>query len=234
MSWREKYLNQIVCGDCLELMPELPDKCVDIVITDPPYFLPARHYGARKYFPRTLSDISILDFYFKHFAVGLDRLLKSTGTLYMFCDGQSYPVFYAILYSYFKSLRPLVWDKLTSINGYGWRHQHELIIYAERDEAKPIPTGDGDILKCRAVKIDDREHPAEKPEGIITALMLKSSQPDDVVADFYCGTGVVPKVAKLNNRNFIGIDIDPGYCEIARKRLAQEVLITPAPAGREE
>jgi len=224
-TWRDKYLNKIVCGDCLELMPELPDKFIDLVITDPPYFLPARHYGARKLFARTLSDISILDFYFKHFAVGLDRLLKPTGTLYMFCDGQSYPVFYAILYSYFKSLRPLVWDKLTSINGYGWRHQYELIIFAERDETKPIPTGDGDILKYRAVKVDDREHPAEKPKDLITALMLKSSKPGDIVADFYCGAGVVTKVAKLNNRNFIGIDIDHDYCEIARKRLAQEVLL---------
>ena len=80
-------------------------------------------------------------------------------------------------------------------------------------------------LYVRAPKVDDREHPAEKPQGLITALMLKSSQPEDVVADFFCGSGVVPVTAKLNNRNFIAIDIDQSYCEIARKRLAQEVLI---------
>jgi len=34
MDWREKYLNKVTCGDCLELMRGLPDKCVDAVITE--------------------------------------------------------------------------------------------------------------------------------------------------------------------------------------------------------
>ena len=37
MTWRDKYLNQIVCGDCLELMPELPDGVIDLTVTSPPY-----------------------------------------------------------------------------------------------------------------------------------------------------------------------------------------------------
>jgi DNA modification methylase len=36
-DWREKYLNKVTCGDCLELMRDLPDGCVDAVVTDPPY-----------------------------------------------------------------------------------------------------------------------------------------------------------------------------------------------------
>ena len=37
MNWKEKYLNKVTCGDCLSIMKELPDKCVDLVLTDPPY-----------------------------------------------------------------------------------------------------------------------------------------------------------------------------------------------------
>ena len=225
MTWRDKYLNNIVCGDCLELMPELRDKSIDLVITDPPYFLPSTHYQTRTYFARRLCDISVLDFYFSEFAKRLDRILKHTGTLYLFCNAESYPIFFLTLYPYFKRIKILIWDKKTAYLGYTWRHQHEIILFAERKDAEPIKTGDPDILRYGVVKVNDREHPAEKPEGLITALMLKSSKPEDIVADFYCGSGVVTKVAKLNNRNFIGIDIDPGYCEIARKRLAQEVLI---------
>ena len=37
MNWKEKYLNKVIQGDCLDVMKELPDKCIDLVLTDPPY-----------------------------------------------------------------------------------------------------------------------------------------------------------------------------------------------------
>jgi len=79
----------------------------------------------------------------------LDRVLTQDGHAYFFCDGQSYPILYATAYPFFKSLRPLIWDKQVSINGYGWRHQHELILFCQRPDAKPIKTGDGLSNKTR-------------------------------------------------------------------------------------
>ena len=37
MKYPEDYINKIICGDCLEIMKQMPDKCVDLVVTDPPY-----------------------------------------------------------------------------------------------------------------------------------------------------------------------------------------------------
>ncbi|MFW9952264.1 MAG: hypothetical protein ACFFKA_19255, partial [Candidatus Thorarchaeota archaeon] len=85
------------------------------------------------------------------------------GFIYIFCNDDSYPLFWYYCYPFSKNVRTLIWDKITSFNGYGWRHQHEIILYAEMPESPKITTGDGDILKDRAVKVDNRDHPAEKP-----------------------------------------------------------------------
>lgn len=215
--------HKIICGKTEEILPELKSESVDLVITDPPYFLPAKHYNTRKYFARSLSDVSILEYFFKAVFTEITRILKKESFIYVFCDGQSYPVFYVQLYPYVKSLRPLIWDKLTSINGYSWRHQHELILFAEMPKALVIPTGDGDILKYRAVKVDEREHPAEKPIDLISALIKKSSNNGDTILDPFCGSGRIAVVAERLKRNSIIIDNSREYCELAYRRLVEEV-----------
>jgi len=211
----------IYCGNCLEIMPLMEPEGVDLVVTDPPYFLPVQHYQTRKKFSRNFSDLGILEHFFKDFFRLINISISQNGTIYMFCDGQSYPLFYYHLYPFCKALRPLIWDKKTSINGYGWRHQHEIIIFAEMPTSKPIPTGDGDILRFDAVKVDVREHPAEKPFKLINSLVKKSTIEQQLVFDPFLGSGTTCIVAKNLNRKSIGIEINPKYCEIAVKRLKQ-------------
>lgn len=216
-------LNHIYQGDCLEIMKTFPDNSVDLLLTDPPYFLPAKHYATRKDFSRSFSDLGILESFFRNFFQEAKRVMKPTGRIYMFCDGQSYPMFYYHIYLFSKSVRPLIWDKKVSINGYHWRHQHELILFAEMPQSKPVPTGDGDILRYSAVKVDLRQHPAEKPIKILTALISKSTQKDDVVLDPFIGSGSVAIACKDLGRKYIGIELDRKYHKIAEKRL-KEVL----------
>jgi len=220
--YQDKWVT-IYHGDCREILPQLDVK-VDLVLTDPPYFLPAKHYETRRAFPRSLGDLSILEFFFDATLRDCINNLKRTGFIYLFCDGQSYPVFYVKLYSLVKSLRPLIWDKKTSINGYSWRHQHELILFAEMAEAEPIKTGDGDILRFNAEAIDDREHPSQKPSDLISTLIGKSTKETDFVLDPFLGSGTTCYCAKKLNRYSIGIEIEERYCEIAARRCSQEVM----------
>lgn len=208
-------------GDCFKIMPQLEP--VDLVVTDPPYFLPAQHYQTRKRFSRNFSDLGILEHFIKDLFRGFDKTVKQDGFIYLFCDGQSYPLFYFHLYPFCKAVRPLVWDKIVSINGYGWRHQHELIIYAERPQCQKIPTGDGDILKERAVKVDDRKHPAEKPVKLIQRILSKHKR-NICICDPFMGSGTTLIATKQLKRKAIGIEIEEKYCEIAVRRLAQEVI----------
>lgn len=215
-------LDTIICGDCLEVMQDIPEHTIDLVVTDPPYFVPAEYYNTRtKFNTRNFADLGILEHSFKSVFQQLNRILKPDASFYMFCNGQSYPLFFYHSFGITKSVRPLIWDKQTSINGYGWRHQHELILWGEMPESKPIPSGDGDIIKCRAVKVVNRSHPAEKPLELIAKLVEKSSKENDIVLDPFVGSGTTVVAAKGAGRKYIGIDISAEYCAIAEKRIKE-------------
>jgi DNA modification methylase len=214
--------NEIIHGDGLEIMRSMPNCSIDLICTDPPYFLPATHYNVRSGSFRSLGDLSIIEHFFRDVFEQAARVLKPTGFLYSFCDGQSYPVFYATSYAFFRKLRPLVWDKLTSINGYSWRHQHELILFAECSESPAVKTGDGDVLRARAVPIKEREHLAQKPTDLLCRLISKSAAPGSVVLDPFCGSGSVCVAAKMCGCSYIGIDREEAYVAVAKRRAAEE------------
>ena len=206
-------------GDCIEVMKTMSNKSIDLVLIDPPYFLPYKHYATRKNFRRSFSDLGILETFFRMVYEEMERVLKPDGRFYIFCDGQSYPLFYYYCYFFTKSERPLIWDKKTSINGYSWRHQHELILFGEMPEAEKVPTGDGDILRHSAVKVNNRKHPAEKPLELVKDLVAKSSDKNDTVLDMFMGSGTTLVAAKELGRNAIGIETEPRYYEIAKRRI---------------
>jgi DNA modification methylase len=220
-------------GDCLEILPTLSK--VDAVITDPPYFLPASHYQTRTKFRRTFSDLGILEHWARSFFTELDRIVSLDGSLYIFCDGQSYPLFYWHAYGICKSCRPLIWDKLNSINGYGWRHQHEIILWCERCDAKPLPTGDGDVLRTPPVGIEVRNHPAEKPVELTIALCKKTY---GVILDPFMGSGTTGVACMNLGRKFIGVEIEERYFQIACERIEaaqrQQRLFEHEPCSRSE
>ena len=221
--------NQIILGDCLEKMKDIPDNSVDMILTDPPYFLPAKHsIGSReKGYKRTLSDTSVLTGYFKLIFDEFNRVIKDNGTFYIFCDGQSYPVFYNLIYPYCKYVRPLIWDKIVSYNGFTWRHQHELILWGQLDNTENINTGDGDVLKCRGVLQKDRLHPAEKPIELIEKLINKHDY--KIIFDPYAGSGTTAIACLNTKRNYICIELDENYFDVMKERIEkhtiQEVLM---------
>ena len=210
---------EVYLGDCVQVLSSMADGSVDLVVTDPPYFLPAQHYATRKKFPRSLSDLSMLEFFYAEVFKQLARVLKPSGSIYMFCDGQSYPVFFSLGYRMAKSQRPIIWDKQVAINGYAWRHQYEMIYYAEMDETPAIPTGDGDIIRYRAVAVDDRDHPAEKPVGLLRKLIDKSTQPGQKVLDPFTGSGSCGEACAEIGRYFIGIEREKDYYDLAKERI---------------
>ena len=63
------------------------------------------------------------------------------------------------------------------------------------------------------------KHPAIFPEKLAEDHILSWSNVGDIILDPMCGSGTTLKMAKMNNRKYIGIDISPEYCEIARSRV---------------
>ena len=102
--------------------------------------------------------------------------------------------------------------------GYTFRHQHELILYGEREEAKPIKCGTGDIFKYRAVKANTKSHPAEKPIDLHKHILQPYTN-GEVVLDPFMGTGSIGVACKEMGLNYIGYEIEPCYYEVACERL---------------
>jgi site-specific DNA-methyltransferase (adenine-specific) len=241
MTWHPdmplEYRNQIVTGDARELAKRIPDESIDLMVTDPPYFLPVNTYvGTREkgWERRTIGDTSVLQAAFDKIMEDLCPKLKGAATAYVFCDGQSYPIMYRAMFRWFKYVRPLIWDKVVSYNGYTWRHQHELIAWGEGYEAERIPTGDGDVLACRGVLQKDRRHPAEKPVDLVMRLIDKHKAAR-VIFDPYAGSAPVAVAAKRLGRNYVAFEIDPETAEKARERVlnTQPPLFVPEPEQQE-
>lgn len=213
-------------GDCREILPELRRGSIDATLTDPPFFMPAVHYQSRVEWQRSWSDTSVLAAFWSVILDGVVPLMKRSGHLLTFCNSDSYPVFYPEMYRRFDFLKALVWDKGHVGLGRVWRNQHELIIAARWNDA--IFNEDGklraDVLRYDATPSADRDHPVQKPQHLLAALIEPTTLRDGVVLDPFMGSGTTLEAAKNLGRKAIGIEGEERYCEIAAKRLSQETL----------
>lgn len=210
-------------GDCFDMLPNLP--LVDLLLTDPPFFMPAQHYSSRSKWQRSWGDTTVLGRWWSSVLDLAVERLRTTGSALTFCDDESYPVFYPEFYKRFDNLAAVVWDKGAIGMGSPWRHCHEFVIAARWKDSKWCGGGgQADILRHRSVPSESRLHPVDKPMSLLGELIRATTAPGDVVLDPFVGGGSTLEAAKSNGRKAIGIEIDEAYCEIAAKRLAQEVL----------
>jgi site-specific DNA-methyltransferase (adenine-specific) len=208
-------------GDCLNLLGDVKRGSVPLVITDPPYFTPpAQFVSGRSHHRRSLSNLSLLDHFYDDLFARLIPVLRDDASLYIFCDSQSYPLYYAYLYERVNRLRLLVWDRGTAINGYTWRYRCQYILFAQMQEAPAVKTGDGDLIVCPAVPVAQRTHAAEKPQKLLKQLILKSSQPGDLVLDCFAGTASTGLACARTGRSFLGFELDYQNSLTGAERLA--------------
>ena len=128
----------IINGDCLDELDKLKENSIDMLLIDPPYFLPAQTYSTLTKYGKRLSELGVMEGFFKTLFKKLDRVIKKDGHILIFCDCNSYPIFYIHLFPYVKKMRSFVWDKISCALGFGFRHQHELILYGQRPDHKTI------------------------------------------------------------------------------------------------
>ncbi len=209
----------VYCGDCREILPSIQG--AQIVLTDPPFFMPAVHYQSRVHFQRAWSDTTILATFWSVIVDLCVKALNETGHLFTFCNGDSYAVFYPEMYGRFDRLVAIVWDKGHVGLGRIWRHQHEFILAARwkgsafYDDHKLR----SDILHAKAVRTAKREHPIEKPPALFTDLIIPTTKEGDVILDPFMGSGTTLQAARALGRKGVGIEKEERYCEVAVKRL---------------
>lgn len=210
-------------GDALEIAPDLPS--VDLAIFDPPFFMPAQHYAARSQWARAWGDTAILRRWWAGVLDTLGSRLSGTASAFVFCDDESYPVFYPECYTRFHALSALVWNKGRIGMGSPWRHAHEFVLHARKVESKWRGSGgESDVLAFAPTPSAERFHPVSKPNALLAKLIGVTTDEGDLVLDPFMGGGSTLDAARSLGRRAIGIEIEERYCEIAAKRLSQQVL----------
>ncbi len=160
-------------------------------------------------------------------------------------------------------LNDIVWRKsnpMPNFRGKRFTNAHETLIWAARDKAAKSYTFNYDAMKelnedvqmrsdwllplCTGgerLKDEDgkKAHPTQKPEPLLFRCIMAASNPGDTILDPFFGTGTTGAVAQRLGRRFIGLERDPVYAAIARKRIAEiEPLaredVTPTPSKRGE
>jgi site-specific DNA-methyltransferase (adenine-specific) len=120
----------------------------------------------------------------------------------------------------------VIWNKLKPGLGWRFRRQHEMVMVAHRtggrlawaDDAVAVPN----VQELGPPR--DREHPNEKPLDLPARFIAWTTKIGEVVLDPFMGSGTTLRAAKDLGRKAIGIEIEERYCEIAARRLDQQVL----------
>lgn len=215
----EQHLNKIYNVDCLEFMKTLPDKCIDLVLTDPPYGMSFQS-NHRKIKHAKIENDSNLD-WLPNFVDGVHRVLKDNTHAYFFCSFHNVDVFKQEIQKMFNVKNILIWCKNNTGMGdlFGdYAPQYEMCIYAQKGSRKLNGGRDSNLMYFD--RTGNNFHPTEKPVEMMEFLIEKSSLEKDVVLDTFMGGGSTAIACKQTNRNFIGCELSKEYCDIAEKRLS--------------
>ena len=223
----QDFINKVICGDCLEVMKQIPDKCVDLLLTDPPYEQDNHGGGKSDFAQRKLVKEKHINFIskgfdYEQFFPEIERVCRIVNLL-IFCSNKqiSKTMIYWEQKGYSTTL--LVWKKPNAIpfgNGK-YYSDTEYIVYVRGDNV-PFTTGKSKVFNVNYPS--KRLHPTQKPEILIKKLIEIHSIENGIILDPFLGSGTTAVACKELGRNFIGIEISPEYCKIAEQRLQQEVL----------
>jgi site-specific DNA-methyltransferase (adenine-specific) len=236
-------------GDCLEILPTLPDKSVDAIITDLPYGTTACKWD-------TVIPLDLL-------WIQYERIIKDDGAIVLTA---AQPFTSVLVSSNLKMFRQhLIWLKTRPTNVFNAKKQfmkwHEdiCVFYKKLPTFHPQMRTDGQFSQAKVQrKNHDRSdgvfgktgekkdyvhesngglfypktvlefsnvnghkhfHPTQKPVALMEYLIRTYTNEGDVILDNTMGSGTTGVACKNTNRNFIGIEKEPKYFEIAKRRL---------------
>ena len=218
-------VNQIINGDCLEVMRGWPDGCVDLVLTDPPYGInvdskmhsqSTKQYGKaaapKGVYPDTNWDSEPFD-------------IRQFQAIQWISKNQ---IIFG--FNHFSDVFPpsscvIVWDKNNGDNNFA---DCEIAWGSFTSAARLVKYAWNGMIQENMGNKEVRYHPTQKPLGVMKWILERYSKEGEIILDCFCGSGTTCIAAKMLGRNYIGIDISEKYCQITRERI--EAVETGVPA----
>ena len=183
---------KIICGDCLEVLPQLEDGLFACAIVDAPYGSGGRDGSVHLNNPAMIGNRMGRDAHLwltREYGKLLFAKTKADAHCYAFTDWRK---FIDLRISYesagWECRALIVWDKGNGMGEY-WRSSHEFILFLTKRQPRPLTHGGCfNVLRfppARANKL----HPAQKPVALIEYLIEASTQDGEAVIDPFCGSG---------------------------------------------
>lgn len=238
---------QLILADVFDALENIEEQSIDMIFADPPYFLSndgiscsgGKQVSVNKGDWDKGLPLSEKHEFNRHWIRECKRVLKLDGSIWISGTFHNiYSIGFALEQEQFKILNNITWQKLNPPPNLGCRcftHSTETVIWARKDEKKAKHMFNYSLMKelnggkqmkdvwqgtltPKNEKVFGK-HPTQKPEYLLERIILASTNERDLVLDPFVGSGTTVVVANRLGRNGIGIDNNPEYLEIAKKRL---------------
>jgi len=240
MKLPKEFVNKIICGDAIEVMRKIPNGSIDLVITSPPYNLKnSTGNGMKDGRGGKWANAALQKGYTHHndcmphdeyvqwqrdCLIEMMRIIPDTGAIFynhkrrvqdgLMQDRQD-------IVEGFPVRQIIIWKRKGGLNfnaGY-FLPTYEVIYLIAKPKFKLAPKANayGDVWEFTQEMNND--HPAAFPVNLIERIVLSTNA--KIVLDPFMGSGTTAIAAINFKRNFVGIDLSPEYCEMARKRIKQ-------------
>lgn len=225
--------NNIILGDCLDVLSKIESESVDLVVTDPPYKLTqggCKSQAINGHFKtpeKIATDGAKNGKIFKHNEIDFKdwmpemyRVLKNQTHFYCMCNAKNLQsVLNAGTNSKFTIQTVLVWSKGMHTPSQYYLPNIEFIVLFRKGNAKYInEMGSKALIEINGIR--NKKHPSEKPIDLFSLFVKNSSNKADVVLDPFAGHGSLALSCLKTGRNFIVIEKDQNYYEVIKKRVA--------------
>ncbi len=238
MNFPKDYRNKIICGDSIEVMRGIPDKSIDLVVTSPPYNLKNSTGNGMKdgrggkwknavlvngyanYDDNLPHEIYVA--WQRESLAEMFRIIKNDGAIFY---NHKWRVQAGLLQdrndivSGLPVRQIIIWRRKGGINfnpGYFLPTYEVIYLIAKPNfRLSEKANANGDVWEFKQEM--KNEHPAPFPVPLIDRII--SSTHAKLILDPFMGSGTTAITAMGNDREFIGIDISPEYCDMARKRI---------------
>lgn len=226
-------------GDALELFKTIKDNCIDLIVADPPYNL-NKDYGNQSDSKTFAEYIQFTEDWTRE----AKRVLKPTGTIYVFMGFR----FISYLYQILEKSQKLHFNNwicwyytqgIGKTKGFSARHD-DILMFTKTEKFTfnlddiRVPqkfyrsvnnmrgANPGDVWEFSHIHYcqeNRQNHPTQKPEGLIERMVLASSNIGDTVLDPFSGSGTTIRVCQQLNRNCIGFELNSEYVQMTEVRL---------------
>ena len=246
-----KHHIKIFHGDCLEILPAIPESSIDVIFADPPYFLSnggiTCHAGRmvsvdKGEWDRSRGPDANHEFN-RAWLAACRRVLKPNGTIWV--SGTSHVIHsvgFAMQQLGFKLLNDISWVKPNPPPNLSCRyftHATETIIWAAKNEksrhhfdyaAMKHQAGGKQMKSVWEILPPSKEekrfgkHPTQKPVALLERILLASSRQGDLILDPFMGGGTTTIAALRYRRSVIGIEFESGWISLTLSRLCSELV----------